>query len=122
MNWRFAPPLTLGVILMICAVLWSRAAMRPLSEYDQPFYIGIAYDLRNTGRFTDGFVFANTDVGQIRPSGMRFSPLYPALVAVAMAVDTNFAHAVDCVVNSNAKDLSCPAAAGLVRLMQFLML
>jgi 4-amino-4-deoxy-L-arabinose transferase-like glycosyltransferase len=121
-NWRLAPALTLGVILVICAALWSRADVRPLSEYDQTFYIGIAYDLRTTGRFTDGFGFATADAGQIRPSGMRFSPLYPALVAVAMAFDSNFAHAVDCVVHSNAKDAACPAAAGLIRLMQFLML
>jgi len=121
-KWRFAPVLALGAILAVCAGLWSQSAVRPLSEYDQPFYIGIAYDLRTTGRFTDGFFFAPADAGQTRPSGMRFSPLYPALVAVAMAVDSTFARAVECVVQSNAKATNCPTAAGLLRFLQFLML
>src|SRR5262249_18227570 len=97
-NWRFAPSLTLVIILVVCAGLWSRTEVRPLTEYDQPFYIGIAYDLRSTGRFTDGFLFAPADAGQMRPSGMRFSPLYPTLVAVAMAVHPSFLHAVDVLV------------------------
>ena len=121
-NWRFAPALTLVSILVVCAGLWSRTEVRPLTEYDQPFYIGIAYDLRSTGRFTDGFLFAPADAGQMRPSGMRFSPLYPTLVAVAMAVDSSFAHAVECVVKSNAKSAACPTTARSVRVLQFLML
>jgi len=36
----------------------ARAPIEDLHTFDQQFYLGIAYDLRHSGRFTDGFVFA----------------------------------------------------------------
>src|SRR5262245_8346883 len=74
---RIASAAAVGLALIVCGVLWSRTSVPPLSEFDQTFYIGIAYDLRSTGRFTDGFVFASGDAQKPRPQGMRFAPLYP---------------------------------------------
>src|SRR5262245_42668904 len=79
----FASAVAVGLVVIVCGLLWSRTSVRPLSEFDQTFYIGIAHDLRSTGRFTDGFVFAPEDAPQLRPQGMRFAPLYPGLVVVA---------------------------------------
>jgi hypothetical protein len=119
---RFAPALALALIAIVCVLLWSRTTAPPLSEFDQPFYLGIAHDLRSTGRFTDGFSFAPVDAGHERPSGMRFAPLYPALVAAAAAWDEDFARAMACVVRSNAGDGTCPSDAHLLRLLQLAML
>jgi hypothetical protein len=87
MRARLPLVLAISLILFVCGFLWSRAPLRSLAEYDQPFYVGIAYDLRNWGRFTDGFLFAGSDAEKPRPPGMRFAPLYPALVAVTAARD-----------------------------------
>jgi 4-amino-4-deoxy-L-arabinose transferase-like glycosyltransferase len=103
-------------------LLWSRTSVPPLSEFDQPFYIGIAHDLLSTGRFTDGFVFAPRDARQQRPPGMRFAPLYPGLVAAVAASDGDFARAMVCVVQADGTDAACPPDADLVRLLQLGML
>jgi 4-amino-4-deoxy-L-arabinose transferase-like glycosyltransferase len=108
----------MGLALIVCGLFWSCTSVPPLSEFDQTFYIGIAHDLRSTGRFTDGFVFTTGDAQRLRPSGMRFAPLYPGLVAATAAWDGDFARAMECVVHSGGSDASCPSDANLVRLMQ----
>src|SRR5262245_43842093 len=119
---RFASVLAMVAALIVCGLLWSRTSVPPLSEFDQTFYIGIAYDLRSTGRFTDGFVFTPGDAPQPRSPGMRFAPLYPALVAATAAWDADFARAMECVVHSHGGDATCPAKADLIRLLQLGML
>lgn len=114
--------LAISLILFLCGFLWSRTSPRSLAEYDQPFYVGIAYDLRNWGRFTDGFLFAGADAEQPRPPGMRFAPLYPALVAATAARDASFAAAIECVVDSSGRDPGCARMASLIRWLQFMML
>ena len=117
MPQRLAPILALGLVLAICGVLWSRTSVRPLGEFDQTFYIGIAYDLRHSGTFTNGFVFANEGAGPGKP-GMRFAPLYPALVAASAALDPQFDKAIDCIAGPEANKASCPSDARLLRLIQ----
>jgi 4-amino-4-deoxy-L-arabinose transferase-like glycosyltransferase len=121
MGQRFASALAMGLALIVCGLLWSRTSVAPLSEFDQTFYIGIAHDLRSTGRFTDG-VFAPGDAQQLRPPGMRFAPLYPGLIVATAAWDEDFARAMECVVRSNGGDAMCPAKADLIRLLQLGML
>ena len=122
MRARLPLVLAISLILFVCGFLWSRTSLRSLAEYDQPFYVGIAYDLRNWGRFTDGFLFAGADAEQPRPPGMRFAPLYPALVAATAARDRSFADAIECVVDSSGRDPGCARMASLIRWLQFMML
>src|SRR5262245_26703388 len=122
MTRRVASALIMGLVVTLCGVLWSRTPVPPLSEFDQPFYIGIAHDLHTTGRFTDGFVFVPEDARHLRPPGMRFAPLYPRLVAAAAAWDQDFARAIACVVHANGGEVTCAPHADLVRLLQLGML
>ncbi len=117
-----APALILGVL----AMLWPSAPVTPLSAYDQRFYLGIAYDLRQYGRFTDGFAYAGGAPGRPgappRPPGMRFTPLYPAFLAATSWFDPGLRRAMACVERTAGHDPGCPRTAPVARLAQFLML
>ena len=117
-----APATALALILTMLALLWPRAAVTPLSSYDQRFYLGIAYDLRHSGRFTDGFSYAGGGAGTVRPPGMRFTPLYPGFIAAAAWLDPGLRRGIDCVVRTAGHDAGCPRAAPVARGAQFLML
>ena len=126
---RFALPARLAapaLILVVLAMLWPGAPVTPLSSYDQRFYLGIAYDLRQFGRFTDGFSYAGGGPGRPgvppRPPGMRFTPLYPAFLAAASWFDPGLRRAIACVERTAGRDPACPRAAPVVRGAQFLML
>lgn len=116
------PILALMVILAVIATLWPRAKVQPLVAYDQPFYLGIAYDLVHHGRFTNGYVLDPAPRSVPRPPGMRRTPLYPALLAGLAVIDPHFARGMDCLVHSRGRDIACSRAAPLPRLLQFLML
>ncbi len=120
---RIAHPILAGLLtLLVLAGLWRHHRPEPLDRYDQRFYLGIAYDLRHHHRFTDGFLFAGGDDSTERPSGMRFTPLYPALLAVAAQRDPGFAAATDCLVAHRGVAAGCTRDGGHVRQVQFLML
>ena len=71
------------------------------SDFDQSFYLTVAYDIVHHGVFSNG-VFDNVNsTRETPPSGRFFGPVYPALVVAAMKVDSRFAHAVDCSVEAN---------------------
>ena len=80
------PILALLLVVVVLALCWRGDRVQPLDRYDQRFYLGIAFDLRHHHRFTDGFFFAGGNDRTERPSGMRFTPLYPALLAAAASV------------------------------------
>jgi hypothetical protein len=90
--------------LVVFAVLATAILLRPakwLSDFDQSFYITIAYDLEHHGVFSNG-VF--DDVNSTRaapPAGKFFGPVYPWLVLAATKIDPRFAKAVDCSVEVN---------------------
>jgi hypothetical protein len=90
--------------LLVFAVLATAILLRPakwLSDFDQSFYITIAYDLEHHGVFSNG-VF--DDVNSTRappPAGKFFGPVYPWLVLAATKIDARFARAVDCSVEVN---------------------
>ena len=93
------------IVLAVTAfvVLMAAIMMQPekrLSDFDQSFYLTIAYDLDRHGVFSNG-VFDKTDstIAAPRP-GMFFVPLYPALVLAAMKIDRRFAAAAACSVES----------------------
>lgn len=116
------------LILAVLSLLWPRATVTPLASYDQPFYLGIAYDLEHHGRFTDGFSYAGGGPATIRPPGMRFTPLYPAFLAAAARLDPVLGHGpglgqgIACIERSAGRDRGCPRAAPVARGAQFLML
>ncbi len=108
--------------LVVLGALWPAVPVQPLSTFDQPFYLGIAFDLRHHGRFTDGYMFADPGRDGTRPPGMRFAPLYPALLAAASRIDPALRAGMDCQVVGRGKDPSCPRAAPAMRWLQFAML
>ena len=116
------PILALLAILAVLSLLWPRATVMPLSSYDQRFYLGIAYDLRQHGTFTDGFSYAGGGPATLRPPGMRFTPLYPAFLATAASFDPGLRRGIACVEATAGRDPGCPLAAPVARGAQFLML
>jgi hypothetical protein len=91
--------------LAVFATLATAILLRPqkwLSDFDQSFYITIAYDLVHHGVFSNG-VFDEVDsTRSAPPPGRFFGPAYPAVVATLVKLDARFARAVDCNVESNA--------------------
>src|SRR5882757_6646813 len=101
-----APRVLSRIVLFaaVFAVLTAAIMMQPakrLSDFDQSFYLTIAYDLDRHGVFSNG-IFDNTDsTVTAPPPGMFFVPLYPTLVLAAMKIDSRFAEAVTCSVESD---------------------
>ena len=87
--------------ILIFATLAAAILARPekwLSDFDQAFYLSIAYDLNHHGVFSNG-VFDDTDSTKERPApGLFFAPLYPALVTAVTWIDPRFRRAADCVI------------------------
>jgi hypothetical protein len=112
----------------VCAIFVVAITARPpkgLLDFDQSFYLTIAYDLDRHGVFSNG-IFDQTDSTRERPPpGMFFGPVYPALLWTAMKLDSRFAAAVTCVVESNERGqqgIGCEAYALPVHLIHALLL
>jgi len=110
------------------AVLSLTILNRPawkLLDFDQGFYVTIAYDLDKHGVFSNG-PFAKADSTLARPPpGMFFGPLYPTLVLVAIKLDPRFAAAVSCAVEADRghrDQASCEAYALPMRLLNAFLL
>src|ERR1700730_2508643 len=87
--------------LVLLGALIVTKPTRNLQDFDQPFYVTLAYDLDRYGVFSNG-PFSGVDAPAAAPSpGMFFGPVYPALVAAAMKLDPRFAAAVRCSVEAN---------------------
>jgi 4-amino-4-deoxy-L-arabinose transferase-like glycosyltransferase len=119
-----------GVILVLAAFLVLAAALlsRPpkqLMDFDQPFYVTIAYDLDRHGVFSNG-IFDGTDDAVTAPApGMFFGPVYPLLVLAAMKIDHRFADAVHCAVEADhghGDPASCEPYAAPLRIIHALLL
>src|SRR5215813_226818 len=119
-------PTTLSKILLgflAFAVLVAALTTQPprsLSDFDQSFYLTIAYDLDRHGVFSNG-VFDNVDsTREAPPPGMFFVPGYPLVVLAAMKLDARFDKAVECSVTAVSRDTDtsvCDAYAIPVRVM-----
>ena len=111
--------LALLAVIVTLLALWPFAKLQPLSAYDQPFYVGIADDLLRHGTFTDGVEFGGRGV---RPPGMRFAPLYPAMLAGLAQLDEPLARNMDCEALASGHVNSCGREAVSVRAVQFTLL
>jgi hypothetical protein len=92
--------------LVVFAVLATALLTRPLkrlTDFDQSFYLTIAYDLIHHGTFSNG-IFDDVDSTRARPlPGMFFAPLYPLTTAAVAALDGRFAATLDCTIEANEK-------------------
>jgi hypothetical protein len=87
--------------IMVIAILIKPAKW--LTDFDQVFYLTIAYDLDRHRVFSNGpFDAVNSSVAAPAP-GMFFAPVYPLLVLAASKVDRRFAKALDCAIEANHK-------------------
>jgi uncharacterized membrane protein (DUF441 family) len=109
--------------LLVFAVLATAILTKPakwLSDFDQSFYLTIAYDLNHHGVFSNG-VFDKVDsTVTAPPPGIFFGPVYPWLVVAATKIDGRFAEALDCSVRdtSHAQDShECDAYARPMHIM-----
>src|SRR5262249_41905399 len=101
---RFAARMFFALAVM--AVLTTAILLRPakwLSDFDQSFYLTIAYDLKHHGVFSNGKFDDVNSVVAVPPRGMFCAPLYPWLIVAAAAMDPRFSAAVDCSVQENHK-------------------
>lgn len=92
------------LVLLAFATLATAILLRPaksLRDFDQSFYLTIAYDIVHHGVFSNGVFDKVNSTREAPPSGRFFGPVYPALVVAAMKVDPRFARAVDCSVKAN---------------------
>ena len=112
--------LAFALIFIVLGILWEREPAPPLNGFDQPFYLGIAHDILHEEKFTNGFAFDQTPGA--RPSGMRFGPIYPGIIATIAVYDPDLARGIDCVTDSHSNDNACPTTPTSVRLLQFAIL
>ena len=92
----------LAFVVLATAITIRRP--KSLSDFDQSFYLTIAYDLDRHGVFSNG-VFDDVDsTREAPPPGMFFVPGYPLLVLAVMKVDTRFAKAVECSVTAVSRE------------------
>lgn len=92
------------LLLLVFATLATAILLRPakwLSDFDQSFYLTIAYDIVHHGVFSNGVFDKVNSTREAPPPGRFFGPVYPALVVAAIKVDPRFARAVDCSVEAN---------------------
>jgi hypothetical protein len=116
------------LVLVSFVVLALSIASQPskqLRDFDQSFYITIAYDLDRHGVFSNG-VFDDVDsTVAVPPAGMFFGPIYPLLVLAAMKIDHRFAEAVECTVEANYEhrdEATCEPYATPMRIIHALLL
>jgi hypothetical protein len=112
-----------GFGLLVFAVLSTAILLRDpkwLSDFDQAFYITIAYDLTHHGVFSNGVFDAVNSTVAVPPPGRFFGPVYPWLIVAATKLDARFADAVNCSVEANHKvrdGAECEVYARPMRIM-----
>src|SRR5215813_12406379 len=123
---RASKPTALSKVLLgflafvVLATAITTRLPKSLSDFDQSFYLTIAYDLDRHGVFSNG-VFDNVDsTREVPPPGMFFVPGYPLLVLAAMKLDARFDKAVECTVMAVSRETDtsvCEAYATPVRII-----
>lgn len=123
-----ARAIKLAVVIVSLLILGASILSRPdwkLRDFDQVFYVTIAYDLDRYGTFSDGIFDPLDSSVQPAQSGMFFGPVFPAMVFAAMKLDRRFAEAVHCSVDSNRghRDESvCEAYEAPIRILDSILL
>ena len=118
----------LAVVLVSLVSIGLSVLSRPdwkLRDFDQVFYVTIAYDLNRYGVFSDG-IFDPVD-SSVQPAqpGMFFGPVFPAIVLAVMKIDPRFADAVRCSVDSNRghrDESACEAYEVPIRILNSILL
>jgi hypothetical protein len=90
--------------IVIFAALAASILLRPPkspNDFDQAYYLTIAYDLVHYGVFSNGLLDDVNSTTAAPPPGMFFGPLYPSLIAGVTKLDARFAKSVDCSVEAN---------------------
>jgi len=127
-NPSTARAIKLCVVVVSLLTIGLSILTRPdwkLRDFDQVFYVTIAYDLDRYGVFSDG-IFDPVD-SSVQPAepGMFFGPVFPAMVLTAMKLDHRFAEAVRCSVDSNRghrDESSCEAYEVPIRILNSILL
>lgn len=88
------------IFAVLAAAIWTRPP-KWMSDFDQSFYLTIAYDIDRHGVFSNGVYDAVDSTAGVPPPGMFMAPLYPWLVFAVTKLDSRFAHAVACSVEAN---------------------
>ena len=105
MSRGFARPLArIGFAILVFVTLAAAIMSREdkwMMDFDQPFYLSIAYDLDRHHVFSNGILDTVDSTVQAPPPGMFFSPLYPLMIAAAMKVDDRFAESVRCFIETD---------------------
>ena len=90
-----------GLAFVILAIAIITRPPKGLNDFDQSFYLTIAYDIDRYGVFSNG-IFNTTESTHTAPApGMFFVPAYPLLVLATMKIDPRFARAAECSVEAN---------------------
>jgi len=123
---RLADRLALGfMVFVVLATAILSSPPKWLNDFDQSFYLTIAYDLDRHGVFSNG-VFDDIDSTIAPPKpGMFFGPLYPSIVFAAMKLDGRFAEAARCAVENNRghrEGASCEVYATPIHILHALFL
>jgi hypothetical protein len=109
--------------LGVFAILVTAILIRPpkwLSDFDQSFYLTIAYDLNHHGVFSNGVFDKVNSTAAVPPPGMFFGPVYPWLIVAATKVGARFAQAVDCSVQANNNQVESAECDAYARPMQIM--
>ena len=85
--------------LLVFAVLATAILLRPakwLTDFDQSFYLTVAYDLVHHGVFSNGVFDDVNSTAASPPPGRFFGPVYPWLIVATIKADPRFAASVNC--------------------------
>jgi len=91
------------IVFAVLATAILLQAPKWLADFDQSFYLTIAYDLNHHGTFSNGVFDEVNSALAAPPPGKFFAPVYPWLIVAATKLDDRFASAADCVVEANEK-------------------
>jgi hypothetical protein len=108
------------IVFAILATAILVQAPKWFGDFDQSFYLTIAYDLNHHGVFSNGVFDKVSSPVEAPPPGKFFGPVYPWLIVAATRIDARFARAVDCGVEANEKvrdGAECEVYAAPMRIM-----
>lgn len=91
---------TLCIFAVLATAILTRAP-KWMGDFDQSFYLTIAYDIDRYGVFSNGMFDQVNSVDTAPPPGMFIAPMYPWLVLAVQKIDPRFARAAKCSVEAN---------------------
>jgi len=90
---------TVCLFAILATAILTRAP-KWMGDFDQSFYLTIAYDIDRHGVFSNGVFDQVNSVDTAPPPGMFMAPMYPLLVLAVQKVDRRFAAAATCSVEA----------------------